>query len=106
MSVSTRRRIIYEEKLLGLGLVGFVRQGVDATGHPRFDAGGGVLVHCAGGRKLIELSRQGLKMVLCFGCIASINGGFQVLNLRFDHALSRTIDHTPFGGLTNSFLGR
>lgn len=57
-------------------------------------------------RKLVELSCQILKLVPCLARIAGVDGSFEMLDLRFYHALSRTVNDPPFGILTNSFLGR
>ncbi len=106
MSLSTGRLIVYEEKLLPFGLVGcFGRQCVDAPRHSRFNTSCGVPMHRAGRRKPVEFPRQILKLILCLARIAGVDGGFQMLDLCFHDALSRTVDHAPLGVLTDPFFG-
>ena len=84
----------------------FSCQRIDPAGHSRLDAGSGILVQGAGGRELVELAVQRLKLVFGFIRLAGIYGRFQVFDLGLDHTFARPVRNPSLGVLTNSFLGR
>lgn len=79
---------------------------VDSLCKTRLLAGGGILVHRARRRNLIELTGDHLQLLLCCRRVAGLDHVFKPLNTGLDFAFSSAVDRLLLGILPNSFFGR